>query len=46
MKYYFALKEMCLKFNYNGERIIGIKPDKIIRIQEYTPIKEFLEIIL
>ena len=35
MKYYFALKEMCLKFNYNGERIIGIKPDKIIRIQEY-----------
>ena len=35
MKYYFALKEMCLKFNYNGEKIIGIKPDKIIRIQEY-----------
>ena len=35
MKYYFALKDMCLKFNYNGEKIVGIKPDKIIRIQEY-----------
>ena len=35
MKYYFALKELCLKFNYNGEKIVGIKPDKIIRIQEY-----------
>ena len=35
MRYYFALKDMCLKFNYNGERIVGIKPDKIIRIQEY-----------
>ena len=35
MKYYLSVKNMCLKYNYNGEKIVGIKPDKIIRIQEY-----------
>ena len=35
MKYDFALKDMCLKYNYNGEKIVRINPHKIIRIQEY-----------
>ena len=35
MEYYFSVKNMCLKYNFNGEKIVGIKPDKIIRIQEY-----------
>ena len=35
MKYYFSVKEMCLKYNYNGEKIVEIKPEKVIRIQEY-----------
>ena len=26
---------MCLKYNYNGEKIVEIKPEKVIRIQEY-----------
>ena len=35
MKYYFAVKNMCLKYNFNGEKIVKINPEKIIRIQEY-----------
>ena len=35
MKYYFALKDMCLRYNYNGEKVVRINPQKIIRIQEY-----------
>ena len=35
MKCYLALKDMCLKYNYNGEKIVRINPHKIIRIQEY-----------
>ena len=35
MKYYLAVKDMCLKYNYDGEKIVKIDPHKIIKIQEY-----------
>ena len=35
MKYYLAVKDTCLKYNYDGEKIVKIDPHKIIKIQEY-----------
>ena len=35
IKYYLALKDMCLNYNFDGEKIVKIDPHKIIKIQEY-----------
>ena len=35
MKYYLTVKDMCSKYNYDGEKIVKIELHKIIKIQEY-----------
>ena len=35
IKYYLAVKDMCLNYNFDGEKIVKIDPHKIIKIQEY-----------
>ena len=36
MKYYFAIKNMALKYNFNGEQIVPVSVEKMMKIQEYA----------
>ena len=36
MKYYFAIKNLALKYNFNGEKIVPVSVEKMMKIQEYA----------
>ena len=36
IKYYLAIKNMALKFNFNGEQIVPVSVEKMMKIQEYA----------
>ena len=36
MKYYFAIKNMALRYNFNGEQIVPVSVEKMMKIQEYA----------
>jgi hypothetical protein len=36
MKYYFAIKNLALKYNFNGEKIIPVSVEKTMKIHEYA----------
>ena len=36
IKYYLAVKNLALKFNFNGEQIVPVSVEKMMKIQEYA----------
>jgi len=36
MKYYLAIKNLALRFNFNGEQIVPVSVQKMMKIQEYA----------
>ena len=36
IKYYFAIKNLALKYNFNGEKIVPVSVEKMMKIQEYA----------
>ena len=36
IKYYFAIKNLALKYNFNGEKIVSVPVEKMMKIQEYA----------
>ena len=36
MKYYLEVKNLALKYNYNGEKIVPVSVEKMMKIQEYA----------
>ena len=36
INYYFAIKNLALKYNFNGEKIVPVSVEKMMKIQEYA----------
>ena len=36
IKYYLAVKNLALKFNFNGEQIVPVSVEKMMKVQEYA----------
>ena len=36
MKYYFAIKNLAFKYNFNGEKMVPVSVEKMMKIQEYA----------
>ena len=36
IKYYFAIKNLALRYNFNGEKIVPVSVEKMMKIQEYA----------
>ena len=36
MKYYFSIKNLAFRYNFNGEKIVPVSVEKMMKIQEYA----------